>query len=1362
MRDSDSGITADSGSGLIDEDDSFARLTDEFLDLVRKGQPPSVDDFIRPYPEHAERLRNVLPMLAMMEQFGEHVEQSNSSVLSAAHLSFGGGLTEVPIRLGDYRIVSKIGVGGMSVVYEAEQVTLGRRVALKVLNVPAQDNSERLRRFQREAKAVGRLSHPNIVPVYENGEENGVCYFAMRLIQGRSLSEVIRELRSCIRRDAAESRSELRLSLTQQSSADDGSRSSLLPRPEVPTGSDLGSASSVRTARRPGRNYYGDVASVGLTVANALSYAHGEGIVHRDIKPWNLMIDTSDHIWVMDFGLVKTEGEDDLTRSGDVLGTLRYLPPEGLRGWSDPRSDVYSLGLTLYELVALTPAFDATDRGRLVCDIAERDPKPLRRIDPRVPRDLETIIEKATEKAPERRYSTADEMKADLQRFLDGKPILARRTSTFERFRLWCRRNPTIAALSFLVLLTVSFAAVWNRHERNVAIENLGRAEKAEAEIVGKELEAKRSLYDSLIAQSESRRYSGRVGQHFESWQSIEHAVQIAQELDLDRSELLRLRNNAVACLPLFDLAPEVSWPGSGPINQVGRVAFDRDVTCYAHSEADDVGEVSVAVRNVDDNSLRTRLLIGKIDLRGPPYLQFSSDGRHLGIWGFVDGEYQCQVRSLSSGETMYRTKSVGNWLNAPFCFHPDGGSFATLNRDNGLVVVELNSSSEREIPFPECESEIRGLHYSNSGSQLALRSDYDLIIVDVASGRLARRKRYPERLTGVAWSPDDQTLAAVHVAQVSVQTLATGQIRYLKGQHSSVAYTVFFSPDGKLIGSAGSDMRTYIRDVATDRVLLVCEGGGVRFSPDGGYLGHGIAGSEIGRWRVRVVAEIVRDSSGEAQRHVSAGPFGLMAASNSYLTGSLVHAGTLQPEAQVFVQRLKSKIVPHWAFFSPSRKRLWTTGATGTFAWPLSMQGGDQTEITVGPPVEMLLSGSYLLQAISHDENVIAAFKEPDDVLIVHSPGTPQRRSVHIRYPWCKSAAFSPDGRFLVTIALRSKDVVVWDAASGEQIASLDIIGTSIARFSSDGSCLLVAAQDALHVFDTDSWSVGWTMQRDVPGEIGAVAISDDDRLIATPVTPDRVRLIDLATKNELVTLQAPEGVLVTSLDFTSDGTQLLAVDDAGPLFAWDLSKIRSELSEIGLDWDAHPLPPRSSTGPVNVTVHGGKAEADQLVYLSGEYLNAGRFAEAIRCRRELLALAPDSAGALNALAWILVACPEEFREPATAVELARKAVAAKPDERNYRNTLGVVLYYAGNFDEAEAELLKSVDVQPGNAFDTYFLAMIAHRSEDSEKASDLMRQAEEWHSRYAAKSTVAPSAIAELNRFQTEARSLLGKSRN
>ncbi|MBX9679148.1 MAG: serine/threonine-protein kinase [Gemmataceae bacterium] len=309
--------------------------------------------------------------------------------------------------LGNYRLLREAGRGAMGVVYEAEHQSLGRRVALKVLPPHFARDAETLDRFRREARSAASLHHTNIVPVFEVGAEGDAVYYAMQFIDGRTAEQWVE------REVAAPTPIEARCRF---------------------------------------------IAQVGRQVADGLGFAHARGIVHRDIKPSNLLLDDAGRVWIADFGLAKTV-EDGLTEAGSILGTLPYMAPERFSNRGDARADLYALGLTLYEMATLHRAFDAEDRLQLMEQIHKGDP-PRPSVRARgFPRDLETILLKAIDKDPKRRYATGEEFSEDLRRFLEDEPILARRIRPLERTWRWAKRHPATATLAGLAIwLTVILA----------------------------------------------------------------------------------------------------------------------------------------------------------------------------------------------------------------------------------------------------------------------------------------------------------------------------------------------------------------------------------------------------------------------------------------------------------------------------------------------------------------------------------------------------------------------------------------------------------------------------------------------------------------------------------------------------------------------------------------------------------------------------------------------------------------------------------------------------------------------------------------------------------------------------------------
>ncbi len=270
----------------------------------------------------------------------------------------------------------------------------------------------------------------------------------------------------------------------------------------------MSTVSAVSTLTETDRRYAIGVARIGIQVGDALAHAHGQGILHRDIKPSNLLLDREGNVWVTDFGLAKASGGDDLTHTGDIIGTVRYMAPERFQGSGDARADIYALGLTLYEMLALRPAFDENDRASLVRQVTQEDPPQLRKLNRRVPADLETIIHKAIARDPGRRYESARAMSDDLQRFLDGRPILARRVSPTERLYRWTRRNPALAAslgsITILLVATTVGSVIMAARFRDTA--SVARNAATEAEQAGAQAEISRLKAVEAGHQAEARR----------------------------------------------------------------------------------------------------------------------------------------------------------------------------------------------------------------------------------------------------------------------------------------------------------------------------------------------------------------------------------------------------------------------------------------------------------------------------------------------------------------------------------------------------------------------------------------------------------------------------------------------------------------------------------------------------------------------------------------------------------------------------------------------------------------------------------------------------------------------------------------
>jgi tetratricopeptide (TPR) repeat protein len=432
---------------------------DDFLERLSRGEQPSVEDYARRYPAIAEIIRQMFPTLQLLR--GSSASAGRSGEGRTEESSLAG-------CLGDYRILREVGRGGMGVVYEAEQISLARRVALKVLPFASTLDARQLQRFKNEAQAAARLHHAHIVPVYATGCERGVHFYAMPYIEGQTLAALIAELRQRAGRAPtpeegppthAGNADPQRTGPYHPEAAQTRAGDTTLPPAKAHSG-EL----SIRSA-----GFFRTVAELGIQATEALDHAHQLGVVHRDIKPGNLLVEGAPgvstpgvRLWVSDFGLAHVQSQAGLTMTGDLVGTLRYMSPEqalAKRVVVDHRTDIYSLGVTLYELLTLEPAFGGRDHQELLRQIAFEEPKPPRRLNRAVPPELETIVLKAMEKNPADRYAMAQELADDLERFLKDEPIRARRPTLLQRARKWSRRHRPLVWSAAVVLLLAALMA---------------------------------------------------------------------------------------------------------------------------------------------------------------------------------------------------------------------------------------------------------------------------------------------------------------------------------------------------------------------------------------------------------------------------------------------------------------------------------------------------------------------------------------------------------------------------------------------------------------------------------------------------------------------------------------------------------------------------------------------------------------------------------------------------------------------------------------------------------------------------------------------------------------------------------------
>ncbi len=408
-------------------------LLEEFMSMLRKKQGISVREFAKRHPEFRDRILSDFPALLMAEGLKPRLSMAPGTADAQTD-------QQPPELLAGYRVLAEIGKGGMGTVFRAKHPSLSRELAVKVL-MNRKGRSDLTERFRREAEAASRLNHPNIVPVFDFGEQSGVHYLVMPLVDGVSLDHLLEDYRNS-------------RSLAGDTRPIAGCDTSITNRSRAQNSSAAQHGEPLRIIGQDAD--FKEVARLGAEIASALAHAHENNTVHRDIKPGNLILDRKGKFWVTDFGLAKIRDDNsDLSRTGDIIGTPRFMAPEQMRGLGDERSDIYSLGVTLYEMASGIRAWDSLSQGQLLKARATAELPELSEQAPFVPKPLADIIMNACSFRPEDRYQTAEELQAVLNRFAHGQATGDRRRRSRSERSFFLRKRTMAAMVVLLPLLTM-------------------------------------------------------------------------------------------------------------------------------------------------------------------------------------------------------------------------------------------------------------------------------------------------------------------------------------------------------------------------------------------------------------------------------------------------------------------------------------------------------------------------------------------------------------------------------------------------------------------------------------------------------------------------------------------------------------------------------------------------------------------------------------------------------------------------------------------------------------------------------------------------------------------------------------------
>jgi WD40 repeat protein/serine/threonine protein kinase len=1202
--------------------DPFGQIADEFVEAFRQGKRPSVEEFARRYPEHADEIRDMLPALVLMEK-AKSAEAPEQRRRTKAHAA------AAPLQqLGDYQILREVGRGGMGIVYEAQQLSLGRHVAIKVLPAHALLDPRHLGRFQREARSAARLHHTNIVPVFGVGEQDGLHYYVMQFIQGLSLDVVLNELRRL-----RQPRGKPALTLaeapgrlthgTRDVSAVAVARGLLSGefRPPEPVGAPttpaaepavnahLGAPAPARAAdasatillpgqteastlSESGREYWQSVARVGMQVADALAHASSQGVLHRDIKPSNLLLDETGNVWVTDFGLAKAASDsDDLTHTGDFVGTLRYMAPERFNGRADLRSDVYSLGLTLYELLVLRPAFGEADRNKLVRQVLHDEPVRPRKLNPGVPRDLETVVLKAIARDPAHRYQTPAAMAEDLKRFVEDRPVKARRVSETEKFWRWCRRNPLPAGLlaGIVMVFLAGFAGVyWQLRVAESARADEQR-QRGRAEVLQKGAETARD--EAKKARNAAARQSAELlfdrgvtlAEQGEAAQGLHWMLESLKVAPDDAGDLQRLVRTNLAAWgeQVHGLRNVLATPDV----RVRCLAFGPDGKAFA-AGADD------RLQLWDANTCQR---IGKPIHRegGFHAVAFSPDGKTL-LTGYPQGG--AQRWDVTTGAPIGEPVPHPGWVRG-VAFSPDGKSMLTGSEDGTARLWDAITGRPLQAPFqhdmpvlsvalsPDGKAVLTGVgsaYLTNGGLDSGRGAVY---LWDIASGKpLGPPLVHHAGVPAAAFSPDGQVIVSGSTDANTAGTAqqwdrTTGKPKAVPLRHRRGVEHVAFTPDGAVIVTASHyAFSAFLWDARGQRLgtpLWHQEAlESIALSPDGKAILTGGNDSTIRLWHVNT--GLSRPIDTNPNPRTEAGP---------------------RPRAE---ERLPDYLLTHVLAYSTDRKtvlvsngekiaRLWDThtgqpiGAPLRHAKPVRTVAfsPDGTKVVTsshdlrsGATAVQLwdaVTGRPLASPIRHTSHVAALAFSPDGRVLAMGDydrnallwdmtrGQPQGEPLPQK-GIVFSVTFSPDGQKLAVGTVESaNEARLWDVATRQPIGRAMPHQNWVVEvaFSKDGKTLLTRSNDRTVRLWNASTGEPKSDYLPHPG-LMAATLSPDGKTIATGGNDDRARLWDATTGRPVPGATLVHGSRITALAYSPDGRTLGVgcADGSGRL--WDVTTFR------------------------------------------------------------------------------------------------------------------------------------------------------------------------------------------------------------